>query len=58
MLNGFKKTKWLNISIWAIDMTLKSIKTLGQCEPESNYDQDLFYSQVQKHFDTHPTLEI
>ena len=35
-LNSFKYRKWLHISIWPIDGTLKSTTTSGKSEPESN----------------------
>ena len=36
-------SKWLNISIWPIDETLKGTTTPGQSGPENNGNEGVFH---------------
>ena len=40
---GYKKSKWLNSSIWSIDRTLIGINTLSQSGPGSNSNEGVLY---------------
>ena len=42
-LNGFKFRKWLHISIYLIDGTLKGTTTLGQSRPGSKSNEGVLY---------------
>ena len=42
-LNAFKHSKWLNISIWSIDVILTGTTTPGQSETWSNSNKGLLY---------------
>ena len=42
-LNGFKKRKWLNISIWHIDRTLTGTTSPGQSGPGSNGNEGVLH---------------
>ena len=41
-LNGFKYTKWLDISIWPVDETLRGTATPGQSGTRIKDNEDVF----------------
>ena len=42
-LNGFKYRKWLDITIWLIDVTLTGTTPLGQSGPGSNENEGVLH---------------